>query len=305
MTHLFALALLWAAAGSHWPEIGCGHYPPSPDALLLKAPDGRLLPPMRSGYGAEALAPARPAVTKRNVSWQTADRDRLLKKYPPALFDSIPDPEARAIVARAIQRSGGWVRYQALDSIAYRKRSILYDSLGLVESDRTELHRYRLRPSLSMRISWHEGKSLHELSYGEDGIFKSIDGRIAETGAAQLRQIADGALFVLFMPFKLLDGAAALSYQGPVELPDGRQADAIAADYEQGDNWFFYFDRKTGDFIANTVMHGTGAALIVNDAFITAGGLRFNARRTSYRLDAQGNIAYRRGEFFYDEFDVP
>jgi hypothetical protein len=226
------------------------------------------------------------------------------EKPPRPPFVATEDPKVIEILSTAFQRAGGWARYQALDSIAYRKRSILYDSTGKVESDRVEYHSYRLRPSLFMRIAWREGKTRHEIRFDGRRAQKYIDEQPAEADPETSRQAATGALFVLFTPFKLLDGAAKLSYQGLAALPNGRAAHSVAADYESGDDWVFYFDANDGDFIANLVKHHAGPALIVNDDFVVAGGLRFNASRTSYRLDARGDIAYQRGSFFYDAFEV-
>ncbi len=103
------------------------------------------------------------------------------------------------------------------------------------------------------------------------------------------------------MPFKLLDPGVKLSYRGIVTLPNGKEVHTIFADYEGEEDWEYFFDKKTGDFVANMVDHGDYFALIYNEKFTTSGGLRFYAYRTSYRVDSLRNILYRRGEFFYDE----
>jgi hypothetical protein len=219
-------------------------------------------------------------------------------------LDSVADVKARDVLAKAIVRSGGWQNWKSLDTIAYLKRTLLFDSLGNLESDRKELHRYRLQPELTMHISWKEGEDSHEIFYRKEQVEKRLNGSPVSADTEALRRTASSALYVLFMPFKLLDPGVKLTYKGIVTLPDGRRVHVIAANYEPGEHWEYYFDRKTCDFVASMVDHGDYRALVTNDEFITLGGLRFNAFRTSHRVDQNRKILYKRGEFYYDDFAV-
>ncbi len=216
-------------------------------------------------------------------------------------LSQIKDKKAREVLSQAIERSGGWENWTAASWVFYKKRTVLYDSLGQVESDRTQLHKYQLKPAFTASISWLQDGDRHEIFFENNLAKKNVNGTTVEKGGKAHENTVQSALYTLFMPFKLLDPGVELSYRGLLTLPNGEEVHTIFADYEGEEDWEYYFDTNTGDFVANLVDHGDYFALIYNEKFTTSGGLRFNAYRTSYRVDSLRNIQYRRGEFFYDE----
>lgn len=212
----------------------------------------------------------------------------------------IPDSQAREVLAKAIELSGGWKNRMAPDSVFYTKRSILYDPSGSVESDQTQLHKYQLKPSFAASIIWEAEDGQHEVLFKNNRASETVNGQ--PTGAAEeaLKKLVHGAFYVFFMPFNLLDQQATLTFTGTATLPNHTPVHVISAVYPEGDDWEYYFDKKTGSFAANRVRHGDDYALIFNEKFTTSGGLRFHTYRTSYRVDSLMNIQYRRGEFFYE-----
>jgi len=222
-------------------------------------------------------------------------------------LEQIQDAGARAVLSRALEAAGGWENWQALQTIAYRKRTVLYDSLGKVESDRTQWHRYRLRPVLEMHIGWREGTDSLEIVLQDGQVRRYRNGRPEEAPPETLQSTLSSALYTLFMPFKLLDPGTRLRYLGRDTLPDGREAEVLAAHYDPtqhpnhstAEPWRYYFDPQSGAFLAAWVDHGDYRALILNESYAEFKGLRFNALRRSWRLDAHDQPAWMRGLFEY------
>ena len=231
---------------------------------------------------------------------------------PPSPFAQIKDEKVKEILENAITRAGGWENYRNIDSIIYKKRTVLYDINGEKESDVTQVHKYQLKPYLAMSISWEKTGEQHEIIYKENKAKKLINKKVVESDEEALKKTCMAAYYVLFMPFKLLDPGVGLSYKGAVTLPHSKNVHAIAASYDTGkndnhstdDQWEYYFDKKNYDFVANMVDHGDYFALIYNSEYIEAGGLRFNAYRPSYRVDNERQHLWQRGDFFYSDFTV-
>lgn len=211
---------------------------------------------------------------------------------------------------RAIDGAGGYKKYDRLQSISYTKRSVLYDEHGNVESDGTQFHRYILKPELSMNISWEKNGQKHEIIFRQNKATLWIANKQVEADGAALAKTCLSAHYVLFMPFKLLDPGVALSYKGVTILANGKSVHIIGASYVGGgnedhgtqENWEYYFDKNSGDFMANMVDHGDYSALILNEQFTESGGIKFPAFRPSYRANAQREQLWKRGAFYYTDY---
>ena len=234
------------------------------------------------------------------------------RKSPASPFLHIKDEQVKNVLEKAIARSGGWGNYKSIDSVFYKKRTVLLDSLGNVESDEVQFHKYQLNPYLGMSISWEKNREKHEIVYKENNAKKLVNNQLVEADSAALVRTCMSAYYVLFMPFKLLDAGVLLSYKGIAQLPNGKEVHVIAADYDQDenknhstkDNWEYYFDKNTCDFVANMVDHGDYFALVYNEEYIVEDGLRFNAFRPSFRVNADRSHLWKRGEFFYSDFKL-
>lgn len=227
-------------------------------------------------------------------------------------FAHIKDEKVKDVLEEAIAASGGWENYKNMDSIFYKKRTVLYDKEKNMESDVTQFHKYQLKPALVMSISWSKDSLPHEIIFEKNKAIKKVNGNIVEADGAALKRTCMAAYYVLFMPFKLLDKGVALSYKGITKLPNGKEVHIIAADYDPdnnsnhstNDDWEYYFDKNDYSFVANMVDHGDYFALIYNDKYVELGGLRFNGYRPSYRVDQDRNHLWKRGEFYYSDFVV-
>ena len=139
-----------------------------------------------------------------------------------------------------------------------------------------------------------------------------MNGQPVEADPAALGSTANAALYTLLMPWKLLDPGTNLRYEGIVKLPDGTEAHAIAATYDPAasenhstqDVWGYYFATDDHRYLAGMVDHGDYFAYIKNEKTVQAGGLLFNAYRASHRADAQRNLRWKRGDFFYENIVV-
>ncbi|MDX1478210.1 MAG: hypothetical protein R3301_10935 [Saprospiraceae bacterium] len=230
-----------------------------------------------------------------------------------APFNNTHDDEVRIILQRAIASAGGWTAWSAIDSITYRKRSILYLADGAVESDQTQYHRYDLQPSLSGSITWSDSTGEVTIAYQDGNATRSIDGVAVTGGEESARQTFLSAYYVLFIPFKLLDPGTLLTYTGKDTLESGAIADVIKAEYDPGqhgnhstsDVWWYYFEENTGRHLASLVYHPPTYALIENIRTTQTTPIRFNAYRESYRCDRTLNKQFLRGVFEYSDFRLP
>lgn len=227
-------------------------------------------------------------------------------------FAHIEDEQVKNVLEKTIAQSGGWERYAEADSIIYKKQTILYDSLKNVESDVTQFHAYQLKPYLAMSIRWEKDSAQHEIVYKKGKAKKMVNQSLVEADEAALVRTCMAAYYVLLMPYKLLDPGVDLSYGGLRQLPNGQEVHVVKADYNPDENanhstnddWEYYFDKEHYDFVANMVDHGDYFALIYNDQFTSAGGIRFNALRPSFRVKENLQHLWKRGDFRYTAFEV-
>ena len=151
--------------------------------------------------------------------------------------------------------------------------------------------------------------------YGDDSDSIDMDHKKLENGQLMDQDPTESvmsAIYVLGMPFKLLDAGATLEFTQTVTLESGKQADEIKATYNPEahqnhsttDVWYYYFDHQDGTFYGAMVHHPPTYAYIQNLDFHEHAGLKFHAHRKSYRSDSLRNIKYLRAEFWYSDYQV-
>ena len=82
------------------------------------------------------------------------------------------------------------------------------------------------------------------------------------------------ALFVIDVPFKMMDKGVVLSYEGVDTLEDGQRVEVIKAIYNadkndhhtKSDTWWYYFDADSGAYSGSMVYHAPTYAYIENTA---------------------------------------
>jgi hypothetical protein len=222
------------------------------------------------------------------------------------------DPQVIKILDRAFEKAGGWDRWTQLSTISYKKKSVLYKEDGSVESDITQFHEYNLQPELSGTIFWKDAKGSHSILYKDSKAQRFLNGALVAGQDEEAYKTFMSAYYVLFIPFKLSDDHTTLGYEGVDTLQTGEVVDVIKASYSPelhdnhstDDTWYYYFEQSTGHYIGSMVYHAPTYAYIRNSAVNRELPLVMNTYRESYRVDADRNIQFLRGEFFYNDYQM-
>ena len=227
----------------------------------------------------------------------------------PDHYAHIEDQQVKSILKRAIDKAGGIEKWKSIKTINYTKHNMLFLEDSTVEVDNIQRHEYTMQPQFSARISWNKDGTDHLITYSPEGAKKFENDSLTEQDPTQTVM---SAIYVLGMPFKLLDAGTYLKHNGRVTLEDGKEADEIRATYspEEHENhstqdvWYYYFDVEDGTFYGAMVYHAPTYAYIQNLDFVDYTPVKFHAHRKSYRSDSARNIKFLRAEFWYSDYDV-
>lgn len=225
-------------------------------------------------------------------------------------LEQIKDLEVKRVLEKGFAASGGLDTYGNIDSIVFQKKTILYLQDGAIESEVIQEHRYSISPSLSGEITWQDSIGDHKLVFEDDQGQKYVNGKLLPTESEKAKKSFFSNYYVLLLPFKLLDEGTQLSYDGKKKLPGGGTADVIKATYDPGsnknhstsDDWYLFFDEKSGHVLGNLVYHAPTYAFIENKNTTDEHPLRMNLYRQTWRTDKELNKEYLRGEFWYSNY---
>ena len=226
-------------------------------------------------------------------------------------YAQIKDPEVRKVLEQAIEYAGGIEQWRQLKTIEYVKRSRLILEGDVLEYDITQEHSYQMQPDFSAIIQWEQDSAYHVVQHYPSRSVHILDDMDINLDPNKVKQSVMSSLFVLGMPFKLMDEGVQLSYSGSRLFMDSVEADVIKAVYDPenvsnhstSDIWWFYFEKESGKFLGSKVYHAPTYALIHNIGF-TDTSLKFPTRRKSYRVDSLENIQFLRAEFWYSDFKM-
>ncbi len=226
-------------------------------------------------------------------------------------YAHIQDAQARAIIRAAIEHAGGVENWQAMQRLHYTKDFQLFTDSGKVEKTYEQVHDYRWNP-LHIEIASNENDTLITtiLQNGQYNRIKNT--KPVATSQEALAKAINTSVYVVSMPFKLLDPGAAITYQGEDTLADGRVVDVVrvAYDTEQhanhstSDVWTYFFDKDGPKIVANWVKTGDHFSLIENQRYERVDGILFNKARKSYRTDSLRNKLYLRADYQYDNYEL-
>ena len=227
----------------------------------------------------------------------------------PDAYGHITDDNIKSILKRAIDKAGGIEQWSSIKTIKYTKHNMLFLEDGSTEVDNVQRHEYVMQPAFEATITWEKDSVSHRIEYGP-GVARKIEN--GKTTEADPSATVMSAIYVLGMPYKLLDAGTVLTHKGVVELDSGKRADEIMATYDPGehdnhstqDEWYYYFDVEDGTFYGAMVYHAPTYAYIQNLAFDTSSPVQFHAHRKSYRSDSARNIQFLRAEFWYSDYEV-
>lgn len=218
--------------------------------------------------------------------------------------------EAIKVVESAIEYAGTMEKWQNIASLEYTKRSKLLLENGETESDVIQHHHYIFGAKRSINISWIVESDSFLLKYENSAYQKFKNGELIDEGDA-VKSSINSSVYVLGMPFKLLDEGTELNYLGQKEFNGNDSVHVIKATYEPSkyqnhstqDVWWYHFNND-GAFLSSMVFHTPTYALIENLSVTNANGLKFPKRRKSYRCDEFGNKVFLRAEFWYSDYSV-
>ncbi|MEO0571050.1 MAG: hypothetical protein AAF039_05045 [Bacteroidota bacterium] len=221
------------------------------------------------------------------------------------------NPTATEVVQNAIHTAGTMEKWQNIATLTYTKKSRLLLENGEIESEVTQRHHYELRPNKSIKISWGVAKDSFLIVHNDSVTQKFKNGIIMEEGD-KVKSSVNSSLYVLGMPFKLLDKGTALLYEGLQSVNGVDTVHTINATYEPQkhqnhstqDEWWYHFDKNTGAFLSSMVYHEPTYALIENLSATKTEGLTFPKIRKSYRCNEQGEKIFLRAEFWYDDYAI-
>ncbi len=232
-------------------------------------------------------------------------------KEKETLEENSKKPKALQVVENAIQTAGTLEKWNNLASIAYTKKSRLLLEDGQIESEVTQRHHYVFRPNKRIQISWEDDADRFLIVHTDSITQKFKNDSLIEEGPKVL-SVVNASIYVLGMPFKLLDKGTVLTYEGLISPNTRDTVHRIKATYDPQkhqnhatpDVWWYHFDKNTGAFTSSMVYHAPTYALIENLAVKQKEGLIFPERRKSYRCDKLGNKRFLRAEFWYKDYDM-
>ena len=223
-------------------------------------------------------------------------------------YAHISNDTIKAILKKSIDKAGGYNQWDNLVKVRYTKRSKLLLEDGTIEYDRTQLHEYTMQPTFSAVITWKEGGVNHKVIYN-DSVSHKYENDVLTSHNPEKSVMS--AIYVLGMPYKLLDKGTYLKYNGKVTLETGAVVDEMVATYDPAafenhstaDVWYYYFG-EDGTFHGAMVHHPPTYAYIQNLEFDRTTALQWHKHRKSYRSDSARNIQYLRAEFWYSDYKI-
>ncbi|MBN3519956.1 hypothetical protein JYB62_08065 [Algoriphagus lutimaris] len=219
-----------------------------------------------------------------------------------------PEQKAKSILEKAIQAHGGQEAWDQLETLKFRKWTRLLLEDGSVESETDQLIELRMKPYLEGSISWVSDSIEHISSFNGSTMSYTMGGNsVKNQGFLQSKKKDfDAAYYVIAQPWKLLeDEGASLFYEGQKELASGQLAEIIRVNYgPENDVWWYYFDPVSYQMLGNEVQLKDHRSLVENDTMEQAGPFLLYGKRTSYRVNEQGEKLYVRAEYQYSDFEI-
>lgn len=210
---------------------------------------------------------------------------------------------AEIIIAKSLEEAhGGKVNWETPKTLLYEKTTILYDSLGTIESEKKQLFQNILQPIFTSKVEWQEGEIKKRIIFDgtKTSLFFNQQKQTNQEAIEKAHKEIIGAQYVLWQPYKLLTKDASLKLEGKVQLQDGSEAFKVKVEYpNSATKWWYYFDTKTFLLKENLVKHGTTYSQIKNISQEENTGLRLHKERKSYVIDSLKNQKYLRAQYYY------
>lgn len=209
-----------------------------------------------------------------------------------------------SVIEQALRYSDPDSIWSRLNRVSFTKETQLFDSLGFVESLKEERITIEKNP-FRVAISWLEGEDVHSLDHTVSNTMYYLNGQPVESNRWSLKEKAMGAYYVFAKPYELYEKGSALTYEGSEIYADSVLTDILKIAYQDSnDVWWYFFDKKSGKYLASKIYHQPNYAFIVNTEFDDSLPLKFFKYRTTYRVDEEGNKKYTRAKYRYFDYEL-
>lgn len=221
------------------------------------------------------------------------------------------DKKAVALIQKSMVAHGGSEVWNNIQSISMERHVWLFEESGDTVSFVRQENEFRLRPYFEARMNWEKEGLEHKVIF-DGSITRYFMGanEIQNEGflASQKREI-DAAFYVLSKPFDLLDKGKKLSYAGKENLPEGKEAEVVKIiDGDPNDPkidiWWYYFDPMTYEILGYKVQTKDHISMVRNTEWDRSTGILFPSKRTSFRVDEEGNLLFKKASYTYGAFKI-
>lgn len=228
-------------------------------------------------------------------------------------YTHIEDQKVVEILKKSFTTLGGLKNWNNIQELHYDKQSTLLFESGEVENSTFQYHDYFYNKK-EIKISWDATDgSKHEMISKDGNPAKYIDGKLDPNAkTASLKTSLATTLFVINVPFKMMDEGVILSYAGTDVLEDGKKVEVIKAVYDpekyanhnKPDTWWYYFNAQDFRMEAYLISHDGRYSYIRNTGYDKAGDFIVPSSRESYRVDENRKILFVRATYTYDNWLV-
>lgn len=229
-------------------------------------------------------------------------------------YNHISDAAVVSTLKKSFKTLGGLKNWQQIKELHYQKYTKLLLESGEIEKEVDQFHDYFYgsNPSINITSKDPEGNA-HKITSINGNAVKYINGKIDPTAkATALNTSVTTSLFVINVPFKMLDKGVILSHEGMDTLEDGQKVEVIKAIYNPAENanhttpdiWWYYFDQQDAKLVAYMIKHDDHYSYVKNLEYTKSRGFTFPLKRGSYRVNAKREILYTRAEYEYTNWKV-
>lgn len=226
-------------------------------------------------------------------------------------YAHISDPNAKEIIEASITHAGGIDKWESIKQLNYTKNFSLLLPDGEVERSFAQVHEYKYDP-MDLLIKSKENDDMIATQLKEGKYSRLKNGEPTDASKEALVKAMNTSTYVIGMPFKLLDPGVEISYDGELLLENNNLVDVVQVSYDPKKNknhstadvWKYYFDKGDRKIVGNWVQTGDHANLIENLTYERVGGILFNKKRKSWRLDSLGKKSHVRADYTYDNYEV-
>lgn len=218
-------------------------------------------------------------------------------------LERLPKNQAGETVRKAIDFIGGWEKWENKKTFSFYKNITHLDSTGQVEKSQKQLHQYQLHPYFKARMTWEDKGNQYMIINNGKQAKKYENGKemTDDKSKKQAWNSSFGSNYVISMPFKLTDPGVILTYEGIDSSTLKKRVHSLKVEYEKGagssggmHTWWYYFDEKNYDLVANYLDYGNGYSLTTYENFEHVDGIRIHKKRFSHIADANKNIVQKR-----------